>query len=560
MSLAPGQTFVDYEIVREIGRGGMGAVYEARQISLRRTVALKILPPHLAGDQQSAARFETEAVAAASLNHPNIVQVFSAGEHDKIRYIVMEFVEGESIQQRLKRLGRLPLTEALDVAYHIAVALDHAWQTTHVIHRDVKPDNIFLSTNGTVKLGDFGLAKFLFGDVQSATVTGHTMGSPHFISPEQAHGKPDIDFRADIYSLGCSLHSMATGRTVFEGPDFLSVMLKHVNDVPAPLYTLLPDCPASLDRLLKRMLTKDPAGRHASYVELIEQILTVRSEAATWETSDAGQRRRMAASSPSKSSRWVYAAGVAAVLITAVALVYGKRADRQMGLHHRVISLADPSDRRDFIASVRDLTAEERLNRVVSQLREVNPAFDGKVRYAVEDGAVTEMSFSVVGVTNLWPLCALPHLRVLRCTGKAANHQRSNFANLNPIAELDELEEIDLSWTAARDLRPISGLPLTALHCANTAVEDLSPLKGLALAELDISSTRVRDISALGGMPLVELRCTNTRVHDLAPLRGSPLKMLWCEPRLVPPDLLKSWNRLESINDKPVTDFLRRAK
>jgi serine/threonine protein kinase len=149
MALTVGQRFADFEILGEIGRGGMGAVYQARQVSLQRIVALKILPPHLAREDLTS-RFQTEAVAAANLNHPNIVQVFAAGEHEGIRYIAMEFVEGESIQDRIKRLGRLPLTEALDIGYHVACALDHAWQTATLIHRDVKPDNIFLSTSGVV--------------------------------------------------------------------------------------------------------------------------------------------------------------------------------------------------------------------------------------------------------------------------------------------------------------------------------------------------------------------------------------------------------------------------
>src|SRR4051812_28336994 len=262
MALTAGQLFAGYKILCELGRGGMGAVYQARQVSLQRLVALKILPPHLASDKDFVTRFQSEAVAAASLNHPNLVQVYAAGESEGIEFIAMEFVEGETIQQRLRRCGRLPLTEALDIAYHVATALDHAWQTAQLIHRDVKPDNIFLAQNGTVKLGDFGLAKILRDGSASVTVTGHVMGSPHFISPEQARGERDVDLRADIYSLGCTLHTMTTGRTVFEGPDFVSIMYKHVNDLPAPLHTLLPNCPTSVNRLLTRMIAKERDQRH----------------------------------------------------------------------------------------------------------------------------------------------------------------------------------------------------------------------------------------------------------------------------------------------------------
>src|SRR5688572_18380989 len=294
MALTPGQQFAGYEILCELGRGGMGAVYQARELSLQRLVALKILPPHLSHDKDFVARFQAEAIAAANVSHPNIIHIFSAGEHEGIEYIAMEFVEGESIQQRLRRCGRLPLTEALDIAYHVASALDHAWQTAQIIHRDIKPDNIFLAQNGTVKLGDFGLAKILRDGTSSVTATGLVMGSPHFISPEQARGQRDVDCRADIYSLGCTLHYMMTGRTVFEGPDFVSIMYKHVNEAPAPLHTLLPNCPAAVNALLTRMIAKEREHRHQTYAELLEQIVHTRHDAALWEQSDERQRKRMA--------------------------------------------------------------------------------------------------------------------------------------------------------------------------------------------------------------------------------------------------------------------------
>jgi eukaryotic-like serine/threonine-protein kinase len=153
MSFTAGQQFAGYEIVAELGRGGMGAVYEAREILLQRVVALKILPPHLATDENFIARFQAEAVAAARLNHPNIVHVYAAGEEQGIDYIAMELVPGETIQDRVRRCGRLPMTEALDVAFHVATALQHAWQTAQMVHRDVKPENILLAENGVVKLG-----------------------------------------------------------------------------------------------------------------------------------------------------------------------------------------------------------------------------------------------------------------------------------------------------------------------------------------------------------------------------------------------------------------------
>jgi serine/threonine protein kinase len=547
MALAAGQTFADYEVLGELGRGGMGAVFLARQRSLQRTIALKILPPHVATNAGLAARFETEAIAAASLNHPNIVQVFAAGEHDGIRFIAMEYVEGETIGHRLKRCGRLPITEALDIAYHVAAALDYAWQTAQLIHRDVKPDNIFLAKNGTVKLGDFGIAKILREGASSVTMTGHVMGSPHFISPEQARGERDIDFRADIYSLGCALHYLMTGRMVFEAPDFVSVIFKHVNDEPAPLRTFLPDCPGAIEELLARMLEKDRDKRPQSYAELIGQILLARDEAERWEKSDARQRKRMAAERASREgSRTIYLVAALAPFLIAGTYVYSKLHSRAP--RSNIVTLADPSDRRDFTEMVGKLSPLDRIEAVMAKIREVNPAFTGKEKFTFEEDVVTELSFPSAGVKNLWPITALPHLRVFRCKGDAENKRRGDLVDLTPLAELSELEEIDCSWNPVRDLTPLGKLPVKTLHCAGTQVENLAPLHSTPLVALDVSDTRVHDATPLGGLPLTELHCNDTRITDLSPLRNAPLKNLWCDPRVLRADLVRSWKQIEEIN------------
>jgi serine/threonine-protein kinase len=551
MALIVGEQFAGYEVLSELGQGGMGAVYQARQIALQRIVALKILPPVFAADKNFLSRFQSEAVTAASLNHPNIVHVYAAGEFSGIQYIAMEFVEGETIQHRVRRCGRLPLTEALDVAYHVATALDHAWQTARLIHRDVKPDNIFLAQNGTLKLGDFGLAKVLREGAASQTVTGHIMGSPHFISPEQARGQREIDARADIYSLGCTLHYMMTGRTVFEAPDFMSILYKHVNEEPEPIQTLLPNCPAAVSRLLTKMIRKDPAERFQNYAELLEQILAARADAVVWEAGDERQRRRMAADSPRTASRRAYVAAALMALIVAAGIGYAKRTDRARAVSNGV-TLADPSDRRDFIQSVEDLTPPERVQRVFAKMRELNPEYAGQEKYTVEAEAITELTFSSVGVRNLWPLCALKHLRVLKCAGDATNKRRGDLADLSALSELTELEELDCSWTDVEDLQPLSRHTLMVLKCANTRVRDLSPLKDLAVLELDISGTAIGDLTPLHGKPIESLRMNDTRVRDLTPLRDAPLQEVWCEPSLLrsQANIVKSWKKLQRLNNR----------
>ncbi|MBM4082662.1 MAG: serine/threonine protein kinase, partial [Planctomycetes bacterium] len=199
-----GQTFAGYEVVSLLGRGGMGFVWKARQPMLNRFVALKIMAPELAADPEFVKRFKREATAAASLMHENLVQVYAAGEFEGQHYIAMEFVEGETLRNLIERSGKLDPIEALDITVQIAQALQHAWNKAQIIHRDVKPENVFLTRQKEVRLGDMGLAKTVGGPTTSLTQTGMMMGSPHYISPEQARGLKEIDFRADIYSLGCT--------------------------------------------------------------------------------------------------------------------------------------------------------------------------------------------------------------------------------------------------------------------------------------------------------------------------------------------------------------------
>lgn len=275
MSSLVGQTFAGYEIVSQLGRGGMGSVYKARQSKLNRLAALKIMAPELAADPDFVARFKREATAAASLSHPNIVQVYSAGESEGTHYIAMEFVDGETLKQHIERQGRLDPREAIAITVYVAEALQYGWNKARLIHRDIKPENIFLSNTGEVKVGDLGLAKTVGGATTSLTQTGMMMGSPHYISPEQARGVSNIDFRTDIYSLGCTLYHMLTGRPPYEGTDTLAVITKHVNDPPPAIFKVWPTCPIPVALMVGKMLAKQRHERPASYEDLIDQLREV---------------------------------------------------------------------------------------------------------------------------------------------------------------------------------------------------------------------------------------------------------------------------------------------
>jgi serine/threonine protein kinase len=270
------QIIGDYEVLGRLGQGGMGAVYRARQISLDRQVALKLLPATLEADPEFVTRFQREARVAANLNHANLVKVYSSGKADGSHFIAMELVEGETLGQWLKR-GALPPPEALRICADVARALEHGWNRAQLIHRDIKPGNIFLSTRGEVKVGDLGLAKSLSGDTTGLTQTGTAMGTPHYISPEQARGDKELDFRADIYSLGCTLFQMLTGRTPYEGRDPVAVFHQHIHAPVPAILKVLPSCPIPLARLVGKMLKKSKHERQSSYGELLAQIESVQA-------------------------------------------------------------------------------------------------------------------------------------------------------------------------------------------------------------------------------------------------------------------------------------------
>ncbi len=267
----------DFEIAEKLGQGGMGAVYRARQVSLDRVVALKVLPEYFAADEENVARFQREARIAAGLIHGNIVHVFSSGVVEGTHFIAMELVEGENLRQRMKR-ERLSISEALTICAEVARGLEYGWEKAHLVHRDIKPGNIFLSTDGAVKVGDLGLAKSVSGVTSGLTQTGTSLGTALYMSPEQVRGDKTFDFRSDIYSLGCTLYEMLTGLPPYSGSDGMAVMRMHL-DAPLPaILKAMPGCPIPLARLVGKMLKKNARERHPSYADLIAELEMVREQ------------------------------------------------------------------------------------------------------------------------------------------------------------------------------------------------------------------------------------------------------------------------------------------
>ena len=297
-----------YTLEGEIGRGGMGVVFTARDERLKRQVAVKVLPPELAFREEIRLRFLREAETAASLSHPHIVPIHSVGEGpDGLVYFVMAYVDGESLGAKLKRRGRLPPDEARRIMIETADALGAA-HALGIIHRDVKPDNILLEgSRGRVVVTDFGIAKALSSTTAGATLTGTgvAIGTPHYMSPEQAAGDREIDGRSDIYSLGVVSYQMLTGELPFHAPTVPGILLKHITE-QAPLITdKRRDVPDELSACVMRSLEKDPEDRWPT-ADALRRALEARSATAYQSrrpsAPPASRELRPAPKSPPRSS------------------------------------------------------------------------------------------------------------------------------------------------------------------------------------------------------------------------------------------------------------------
>ena len=261
-----GQCFGRYEIVAPLGSGGMGEVYLARDATLDRKVALKLLPRQFTQDRDRLRRFEQEAHAASALNHPNIITIHEIGEWNGVPFIATEYIEGQTLRDYIEKPDR-PLSEILEIGMQIAAALAAA-HATSIIHRDIKPANIMLRRDGYIKVLDFGLAKLATTSApREVTDPGRVMGTTHYMSPEQALGQP-VDHRTDIFSLGAILYEMATGHRAFEGNSDAAVYDGILNKAPPPLTDFSAQLPIALDQVIRRALEKGREHRYQTATDL----------------------------------------------------------------------------------------------------------------------------------------------------------------------------------------------------------------------------------------------------------------------------------------------------
>ena len=527
------KTVAGFQIVSKLGQGGMGAVYKATQLSMGREVALKVMAPEVAKNKNFVERFLREGMAMGAINHPNVVTCYDAGQDGKILYMALELMTGGDADQLSRSLGGLlPPVRACLIVRDCAAGLS-AIHRAGLIHRDIKPANIFLGDDGTAKLADLGLARHEDGD-DKMTRTGTAMGTPAFMSPEQAEGADDLDIRSDIYALGATLFALVTGQAPFTGQSAYAVVAKVINDpVPDPR-SLNPNVPDAVVQVIRLAMHKDRSKRYQTPQELQAALkacgdelqhagLTADTVGAlppsllkhpTPQAHHSGQARRYRTNTHSTIApgrTWLASGSVVAgVIVVAVSasMLWG-RTPPQPSEPDKPATLAtepttspvkppvksgaaaakapEPStaltpgdawpDREGWTKAVAALPLDRRVALVGLALHQLNPHHDGQLRPAmdVQKGDVPGIELSGADLHDLRPLTALSTLRSLTLTSPDDQDTTS------PFFELDQL----------------GALPLTHLGLGRSMVNNLGPLRNLELTDLNLSACPVSDLTPI---------------------------------------------------------------
>jgi len=319
-----------YRTTEVIGVGSVGSIYCADDTRNKQRVALKILLPEVSQDEIIFSRFKREMMVLERLDHPHIINYYGGGEHEGQLYYAMELVEGGSVKRVIQEHGRIPWREAVEIGRQVASALQHA-HNHGVIHRDLKPGNLFLTSDGQIKLGDFGIAR----DTHSADLTGQgmTVGTYAYMSPEQITGEEAVTGKADLYSFGCVMYEMLTGRQPFEGENFAQIFSQHLNKTPPPIAQQGVRCPEALEKLVFQLLEKDPEKRPFNARAVQADLMRLQGvNGSPAETGDVGAdayreppRPNLSHLSPASRSRdvsWTSIAVLAAIISGAMAAAW----------------------------------------------------------------------------------------------------------------------------------------------------------------------------------------------------------------------------------------------
>ena len=522
-----------YCILDRLGAGGMGEVFLCSHLVMKHKVAVKVLPPDRAADPTALERFRREARAVAALDHPNIVRAYDIDSDGPTHYLVMEYVEGRNLHDVVKADGPLDVRRAAGMVAQVAAALQHAHERG-LVHRDIKPANLILDAAGTVKVLDLGLARFFQPDGRPADGDDGELvvGTADYMAPEQSFDSPSADTRADIYSLGCTLYYLLTGKAPFQEKSVARKLLCHQFRKPEPLKVVRPDLPAGLVAVVDRMTAKDPVDRYQTPAQVVAAL-------RPWVGSTTTRRTRH------HTLRAAAYTAVAAAIVTAA--VYGPEFD-------------SPEPERRVIETRPQSSSE--LEAVIARLRERNPRFDGKVGgfsyttvendrvippVRIEDGRVIELTLCTDELADVSPLAAMTTLQHLGLRGSEGKQGRltdlsqlrglslksfdcsSNpgVVDFSPLREMP-LESLTFGGARVTDLTPLSGMPLKKVFGGGSKIADLSPLRGLRLTGLSVRGTQVSDLEPIRGMPLELFRCEGSRVRDLSPLTGAPLRVVSC--------------------------------
>lgn len=523
-----------YEVIEVIGRGGMGVVLRARDTKLNRDVAIKALLAAGSPGPRAVKRFLREAQASAAVKHDHVVTIHAIHDECRLPFIVMEYIEGISLQERIERDGALEVDEIRRIGAQIAAGLDAAHRRG-LVHRDIKPANILLEP-GTdrAKITDFGLAHSL----QDGTVSceGQIAGTLQFMSPEQAQGRR-ADHRSDLFSLGGVLYSMCTGRPAFSAETAVAALRGICDDAPTPIHEINKAVPPWLEQLIWRLLEKHPDKRPQSareVADLLDQRLGALQASARLATPGIEVSRSVARRL--KKGTLITVVGVAAVALASVIIILNRNGKRTRieapeGATVKVTNSGEievdlPDNGPTHQLSLAKRPVPQTVKDVAARLVQRNPGFDGELNPTLSNDQIIGLTLNGDQITDISPIRSLTALRSLDCRG--STRESGQLADLSALRGMT-LFRLDCSNTPVADLAPLENMPLQRLNCANTNVSDLAPLKAMPLSELYIQGANVTDLSPLRGMPLRHLNVSFTRVTDLSPLKDMRLIALYCD-------------------------------
>lgn len=558
-----------YAVLKRLGSGGMGVVFEAEELSLGRRVALKIIKPSLAAIPSVRERFLREARAVAAIDDERIVPIYQVGEERDTPYIAMQLLEGLTLEEHLRAIERdsgcrtLPVADTVRIGCEIARGLAAA-HARGVIHRDVKPGNIFLKgfPQYSVKLLDFGLARGIEEEL-SLTQPGGFAGTPSYASPEQLAGGP-IGPRCDLYGLGSTLYRLTVGRT----PSALMGQLPVSPAVGEPGGTSETDVSCGVSRelsdLIHDLLARDPARRPQSALDVAERLSEIGERLVLADTATK-KPALPKLPNPAGRSRLALLVTVMAIVALLAPVVIPLMTKRQVAIEKGPpasatgpLQLPVQDGGTDQLAvwqqQTAGLQAEQLVQAVAAKLQELNPGFDGKVGHRADGGRVVEFHFVTDFVTDIRPVRALRDVEILVCHGSES--ARGRLTDLGPVKDLPSLRYLDFSANQVQDLSPLRGLPLQELFGWANPLADLRPLRYLPLATLDLNFTFVTDLSPLEHLPLTRLLVRAPYAIDFSSLERLPLREIHCEFR---PNRhaksLRAMRTLRTINDLPAVTF-----